>query len=118
MKGIERFNTTRPEGQPTDNELNRVAPNEGHFPIDAKVHVRTEDGHLMRFGIVLKGPQQKDYLITLLDSQPPITKHAPDEKEIYVEGDQLIKGQEFRLASHYPSFSKTAFKAMDLFAGE
>ena len=106
------------EVQPTDNELNRVAPNEGHFPIDAKVHVRTEDGHLMRFGIVLKGPQQKDYLITLLDSQPPITKHAPDEKEIYVEGDQLIKGQEFRLASHYPSFSKTAFKAMDLFAGE
>jgi len=115
MKGTERFYTTMPEDPPTDHEFNRVAPNEGHFPIDAKVHVRTEDGHVMRFGIVLKGPQQKDYLITLIDSQPPITTHTPDEKEIYVEGDRIVKGHEFRLASHYPSFSKTAFKAMDIF---
>jgi len=70
----------------------------------------------MRFAALPKGPQQKEFLISLIDSQPPITTHLPDPKEIYVEGDRIIQGQEFRLASHYPSFSKTAFRAMRLFS--
>ena len=115
MKGLERTDMTTPEHQPDTHAYSRFAPNEGNFPLDAALQVVTDDGHVMTFAALPKGPQQKEFLLSLLDSQPPITSHAPDPKEIYVEGDRIIQGQEFRLASHYPSFSKTAFRAMRLF---
>ena len=117
MKGTERFYVTMPDSEPTANEFSRIAPNEGHFPIDATVTVLAEDGHVMNFAILPKGPQQKDYLLSLIDSKPPITTTTPYEKEVYVIGDRISKGEKFQLTSAFPIFlSETAFKAIAIYA--
>jgi hypothetical protein len=106
-----------PESIPTAKKGARVAPNEGNFPVDASVNVFTDDGHLFNFKIAKKGPSQPDYLITLVNSEPPITEQPPYEKEVYVREDKIVEGQEFTLDSSMPVIiGKTTFKAINIFA--
>ena len=105
-----------PENIPTFNEGFRVAPNEGSFPVDATVHVLTEDEHFLTFRMYPKGPAQEDYLISLIDSEPPLSQNPVYEKEVYVHDDILIQGREFTLGSALPILSRTAFKAMRIFS--
>lgn len=116
MSISERFFITMPPEIPTFKEGVRVAPNEGSFPVDATVHVLTEDNYFLTFNILPKGPAQKDHLISLVDSEPPLSSRPVYEKEIYVQNDIIVKGQEFVLDSSFPILSQTAFKAMRIFS--
>lgn len=115
MSKFERFHVTMPEEIPTATECYRVAPNEGYFPLDATISVFTEE-HLLRFQFLPKGPMATDYLISYIDSEPPLTSKPTLDKEVYVEGDVLIEGREFRLASALPILSITAFRACEMLA--
>jgi len=107
---------TMPDDVPTYTEGYRVAPNEGLFPLDATVNVLTEDEHFLTFKIYPKGPAETDHLISLVESDPPLSSKPLYEKEVYVQGDILIHGREFNLHSALPILSKTAFKAMRIFS--
>lgn len=111
MSQIERFYVTMPEEIPTANHCSRVAPNEGHFPLDATVSVFTEE-HLLKFKFFPKGPAQKDYLVSLVDAEPPLTQTPMHDKEVYVVGDMIVEGREFRLASALPIIKKISFQAL------
>ena len=101
MKRTERMIFTMPDELPTTNRVGRVDPNNG-FPSDAGVHVFTDDGHMLSFKILKKGPEQPDYLISLVSAEPPITTNPPLEKEIYVRDDIIIEGKEITLDSVLP----------------
>ncbi len=116
MRSTERFYVTMPEEIPTFTEGFRVAPNEGTFPVDATVHVLTEDEYFLTFKMFPKGPSERSYLISLVDSEPPLASSRVHEKEVYVKGDVLIQGREFNLDSAFPYLSKTAFTAMRIFS--
>jgi small nuclear ribonucleoprotein (snRNP)-like protein len=117
MKGSETLFVTMPEYESTANKFSRVAPNEGHFPIDATVTVLTEDGHEMRFAVLRKGDQQPEALLSLASCEPPITTMAPYEKEVFVKGDRIIEGRDFELVSAFPIFlGRAVFKAMHITA--
>lgn len=105
-----------PEEFPTANKIARVDPNKD-FPSDATANVFTDDGHLLTFRVFKKGPQQSDYLISLVDAKPPITVDPPADKEIYVKGDRIIVGAELTLDSLFPVIiGRTTFKAMHIFS--
>lgn len=116
MSHAERFYVTMPEEIPTFTEGFRVAPNEGGFPVDATVYVTTEDDHFLTFKMFPHGPFEKDYLISLVSSEPPIYLQELYDKEVYVRGDMLVQGRQFELASTFPILSKTAFTAMRIFS--
>jgi hypothetical protein len=105
---------TMPEEFPTANKNVRIDPND-KFPVDGVANVFTDDGHLFSFRMFKKGPQQKDYLISLMDSKPPITTYPPDEKEIYVKDDIIIEGREFTIDSMFPIIiGRTTFRAIQI----
>lgn len=116
MYKSEHFYVAMPQEIPTANQCFRVAPNEGHFPLDAIVSVFTEDDHLLKFKMYPKGPSQTDYLIGLVDAEPPLMQTPLEDKEIYVVGDRIIEGREFRLASSLPIIRKISFQAIKMFA--
>jgi hypothetical protein len=76
----------------------------------------TEDNYFLTFKMFRKGPAEKDYLISLIDSEPPLSPKPVYEKEVYVKDDIIIQGREFTLDSPFPSLSKTAFTAMRIFS--
>jgi len=117
MAHTERFLYTTPENLPTAMSGGIVAPNEQEFPLDATVRVFTDDGHLMTFNIVKKGPEQSDYLLSLVSAEPPITEQLPSEKEVYVKGDRILRDKEFTLESALPVIiGRTTFTAMGIFS--
>jgi len=116
MPPTERYFVTMPEDIPTFTEGFRVAPNEGLFPLDATINVLTEDEYFLTFKIFPKGPAESEYLISLVDAEPPLSDGPLYEKEVYVRDDVLIHGREFSLDSALPVLSSTAFKAMRIFS--
>ena len=120
MSLTERFYITMPEEIPTFTEGYRVAPNEGIFPVDAKVYVQAADendeDYLLTFAIQPKGPFEKDHLITLLDSEPPLSLQPLYEREVCVRNDIIIQGREFLLDPILPVLSQTAFTALRIFS--
>lgn len=114
MPRSEHLPVTMPDEFPTANKVARVDPNNG-FPSDATAHVFTEDGHLMTFRMFKKGPQQSEYLISLMDSKPPVTTYPPSEKEVYVKNDVISKDAEFSLDSMFPIIiGRATFKAIQI----
>lgn len=111
MLRTESYFIALPEDVPVFNDGVRVAPNEGTFPLDATVKVWTEDEHMLTFQIVPKAPARTDFLISLVESDPPLSEDGISENDIYVEEDKLIKGREFWLASAVSGLAKRAFVA-------
>jgi len=120
MSLTERFYVTMPENIPTFTEGYRVAPNEGIFPVDATVYVQAadenDDEYLLTFGIQPKGPFESEHLITLLDSEPPLSQRPLYEREVFVRNDIIIQGRPFLLDSALPALSQTAFTALRIFS--
>ena len=105
---------TMPEEIPSAIKNVRIDPND-KFPVDGVANVFTDDGHLLTFKMFRKGPQQKDYLISLMDSKPPITTYPPSEKEVYVKNDIIIQGREFTIDSMFPIIiGRTTFRAIEI----
>jgi|GEM_PF-3554374 len=116
MQHSERIPFTVPEDLRIANKTARVDPNKD-FPSDAVANVFTDDGHLLSFRMFKKGPEQPDYLISLVDSKPPITTYPPGEKEVYVKEDLIAVGKEFTLDSMFPIvIGRTTFRAMKIFS--
>ena len=115
MPRTEQFFSTMPESMPTFTEGARIDPNDGSFPHDATIHVTAENDQFFTFKILPKGPAEDDYLISMVESDPPIYSAPLYDKEVYVKGDVLKKGYEFVLDSALPILSQTAFKAMQIF---
>jgi len=120
MSLTERFYVTMPEDIPTFTEGVRVAPNEGSFPVDATVYVqardKNDDEYLLTFAIQPKGPSEKDHLITLVDSEPPLSEGPLYPRETFVKDDIIIQGRDFTIDSAFPILSQTAFRAMRIFS--
>lgn len=118
MPQSERYFSINPESNSQRTEGLRVAPNEKLFPTEATVYVETDDGHEFTFKMFPKGPQQSEYLISLMASEPPITETTPEEKEIYVRGDMIRRGEMFYLDSAEPvlTIASAAFRALRITA--
>jgi hypothetical protein len=116
MSASERIHITKPETLENFEPGCRIAPNEGSFPLDAAVHVRTEDEYLLRFKAVTGGTDGDAYGLTLVEAFPPLYDEAtvPQDGDVLVEGDKLIKGREFSLAPAGIALSKTAFKVLEI----
>jgi len=108
-----------PNEIPQSNEYSLIAPNKGVFPIGSMFSVLTEEGPLLTFSVEKKGPMQSAFLLSLVESQPPITTHKPDHKEVYVPADEIAHGSMFRLDSALPVLiGRTTFTALRIFSDD
>lgn len=116
MSASERIHKTMPETLENFESGCRIAPNEGSFPLDAAVHVRTEDEYFLRFKAVPTGTGDEAYGLTLVEAFPPLydETYVPQDGDVLVEGDKLIKGREFSLSPAGIALSKTAFKVLEI----
>ena len=112
MRTAETLFFTTPHPNYVFSEGARVAPNQEGFPAGAIVYVET-DSHFLEFGIAPEGPDETEFVISLVDCLPPLPKIEVSQALI-VEGAVLKKGQEFTLVSAGSSLARYVFKSLKI----
>lgn len=94
-------------------EIVRVAPNEGLYPLDATVRVTTDspEGHVLTFNFYPEGGRHRIFLV---DAEPPLEERSIGLRDYWVRGDRIIRDREFILDASAPFLARTSFRAMHI----